>query len=156
MSLVFRFLGSLLLTFFAASIGGYGSIVAKGFYATLNRPAWAPPAWLFGPVWLCLYGMISLAGFLAWQSGRARPRDFAVYVSQLALNALWPWLFFVWTSGVWSFAGIVLLWGVILLNVVFFWRCSRVASLLLVPYLLWVSFAAALTWACWQLNPGIL
>ncbi len=153
---VYRFLLCLLGTFATAAVGGYGSAMAKGFYASLQRPAWAPPAWLFGPVWTCLYLMIAVAAFLAWSSGRAGRRELGVFVAQLALNALWPWIYFVWGSGLWSFIEIVALWALIATNVALFWRCSRAAGMLLLPYLLWVSFATALTWATWRLNPGVL
>ena len=145
-----------LVTFLAAAIGGYGSVVAKDFYAALLRPSWAPPGWLFGPVWTALYLMIALSAFLAWQSGRAGRRELALFLAQLALNALWPWIFFVWKAGLWSLLEILLLWALIALNGLAFWRCSRVSGLLLLPYLLWVSFATALTCATWLLNPGQL
>jgi tryptophan-rich sensory protein len=148
-----------LLTAAAAGIGAWASIQAGEFYALLVRPAWAPPAWLFGPVWSLLYVLMAIASWLAFRAGagfeRALPAT-ALYVGQLVLNALWTWLFFRWHLGGLALFEVCLLWLMILATLTQFWRLSRVAGMLLVPYLLWVSFATALNAACWQLNPGIL
>ena len=120
----------LLLVFATAALGGYGSVLSKGFYASLVRPDWAPPSWLFGPVWTCLYAMIALSGFMAWQSGRAGLQELVVYLAQLGLNALWPWIFFVWGSGRWAFVEILVLWLVIVATVMRFRHISGVAAAL--------------------------
>ncbi len=148
----------LLLTFAAAAAGGLASARAGAFYAELMRPEWAPPAWLFGPVWSTLYVFMGVAAWLVW-----RARGFAgaraallLFIAQLGANALWTWLFFVWRLGALAFADIVVLWALIAATIVLFWRVSRVAAALLVPYLAWVSFATALTYAVWRLNPTLL
>ena len=127
-------------------------------YAQLVRPAWAPPGWLFGPVWSVLYLMMGVAAWLVWRAHgwRGAGPALGLFVLQLGVNALWTWLFFVWHLGAVSFAEIVLLWLLIAGCIAAFWRLHRLAALLLVPYLCWVSFAAALNWSLWRLNPALL
>ena len=79
-----------------------------------------------------------------------------LFVAQLAVNALWSWLFFAWHRGAGAFADIVLLWLLIVATVIGFWRVRALAGVLLLPYLAWVSFASALNFAVWQLNPQVL
>lgn len=148
----------LLVTFAAAAAGGFASARASAFYAELMRPFWAPPAWLFGPVWSTLYVLMGVSAWLVWRSrGFAGARAaLLIFVAQLGANALWTWLFFVWRQGELAFAEILLLWAMIAATIVLFWRISRVAAALLVPYLAWVSFAAALTYAVWRRNPALL
>ncbi len=147
-------IGWLGLAYIAAAIGAVASINAADFYASLEQPSWAPPAWLFGPMWTTLYGLMGIAAWLAWRERGARPA-LTVFVGQLALNALWSWLFFVWNLGAISFIGTVALWVLILVTLVMFWRLKALAGVLLVPYLAWVSLACALTWSVWQLNPQV-
>ena len=148
----------LLMSFAAAAVGGLASASASEFYLNLVRPSWAPPAWLFAPVWSVLYVLMGVAAWLVWRArglGGAR-NALLVFVVQLAANALWTWLFFVWRQGGLAFAEILLLLALILAAIVLFWRANRLAAVLLVPYLLWVSFASALTLSTWRLNPGLL
>jgi len=148
----------LLVVFFAAAVGGFASTGASEFYRDLVRPSWAPPGWLFGPVWSVLYALMGVAAWLVWRArgfGGAR-NALLVFVVQLAANALWTWLFFVWRQGGLAFAEILLLLALILVTIVLFWRVNRLAAVLLFPYLFWVSFASALTLATWRLNPGLL
>ncbi len=145
----------MLLVFVAASLGGAASLRAGTFYAELVRPAWAPPAWLFGPVWSALYVAMGLAAWRVWRlRGLAEAKlPLALFVAQLGVNALWTWLFFAWREGGLAFAEILLLWGLLFATIVQFWRIDKPAAGLLVPYLLWVSFATVLNWAVWRLNP---
>lgn len=101
---------------------------------------------------------MGLAAWLVWRvRGFAGARSaLLVFVSQLAVNALWTWLFFVWRQGALAFLEILMLWVLILVTIGLFWRASRVAALLLLPYLAWVSFASVLTFAIWRLNPEFL
>lgn len=150
--------GWIALSLAAGAVGGIASRAAPAFYAQLDRPAWAPPASLFGPVWSVLYVLIGVAAWLVWRErgwagGRAA---LALFVAQLALNALWTWLFFAWRQGGLALAEIVVLWALIVLTLVAFWRVRRAAALLLVPYLAWVTFATALTASLWRRNPGLL
>lgn len=149
---------SFLLTFAAAGLGAVASAEAGSFYEQLVRPSWAPPAWLFGPVWTVLYAAMAIAAWLVWRArgvAGARPA-LGAFAAQLAANALWSWLFFAWHQGALAFAEVLLLWGLIVVTVIAFWRLSVVAAVLLLPYLAWVTFAAALTLAVWQLNPDSL
>ena len=148
----------LLVTFVAAAIGGMASVQAGPFYMELARPDWAPPPTLFGPVWTVLYVMMGLAAWVVWRRGgfRASPAALTLFLIQLSLNALWTWLFFQWRLGLPAFVEILLLWAFIAATLVAFWRISKPAGALLVPYLAWVSFAAVLNYSLWQLNPGIL
>lgn len=149
----------------AGAVGGIASRDAGTFYRALEKPAWAPPAWLFGPVWTALYLLMGVAAWLVWRSSSAsatapdrgaRRRALVLFVAQLALNALWTWLFFVWRQGALAFGEIVLLWLAVAMTAWQFGRVRPLAGWCLVPYLGWVSFAAALTWAVWQRNPGQL
>lgn len=134
-----------------AVVGSLSSVSAGSDYLALVRPRWAPPPWLFGPVWLLLYGMIAVSGWLVWRVRGWTPA-LVVYAVQLVLNAAWTPLFFGAGQYGLAFADVVLLWLAIMITVVVFWRVRRSAALLLIPYLLWVSFAAALNLAVWQLN----
>ena len=144
--------GWIALSYLPALIGG--APASRGTYQTLEQPAWAPPGWLFGPVWTALYLLMGIAAWLVWRErGWSGARGvLTLFVVQLAFNALWTWLFFGWELRGWAFAEIVLLWLLIAAVLVGFWRVRRLAGLLLVPYLAWVTYAAALTFAIWRLN----
>jgi len=155
---IFGLIAWLVISFATSSIGAVASIQAKSFYALLSQPVWAPPPWLFGPVWTVLYGMMAIAAWLVWRSGGLRNNRIALFFfsAQLILNALWSWLFFAWQLGAMAFAEIMLLWIFIVITVVLFWRVRPLAGAMLIPYLLWVSFAAALNYTLWQLNSQAL
>jgi tryptophan-rich sensory protein len=142
----------------AAFSAAYASRTSAAFYAQLDRPSWAPPAWLFGPVWSVLYLLMAIAAWRVWRAaGFAQARTaLALYGVQLALNALWTWLFFAWRNGAWATAEVLVLWSAIVLTMHRFSRHDRVAAAMLLPYLAWVSFASALTVAVWQRNPTLL
>ena len=146
------------ISFVAAAIGGAASIGAGAFYAQLVRPDWAPPASVFGPVWTALYALMGLAAWRVWRVDgfRAARPALTLFLAQLVLNALWSWLFFGWHLGAWAFADVVLLWVLIVATLVSFWRIEPLAGAMLVPYLLWVSFASVLNYSVWQLNPQAL
>lgn len=146
------------LSYSVSAVGAVASVQARSFYGGLTQPDWAPPGWLFGPVWTALFTLMGIAAWLVWRSGgfEKNRHALAVFIVQLVFNALWSWLFFAWNMGALAFADIVVLWLLIGTTVVFFWRARAVAGALLIPYLLWVSFAAALNYAVWQLNPQTL
>ena len=150
--------GWLVICFAAAAIGAAASIQAGTFYAQIIRPDWAPPGALFGPVWTVLYTLMGISAWLVWRKGGYRTVLVALklFFIQLAINALWSWLFFAWRLGAMAFVDIVLLLVLIVATIVAFWRYSRLAGALLVPYLLWVGFASVLNYSIWQLNPQIL
>jgi tryptophan-rich sensory protein len=148
----------LVVTFVAAAVGAIASMDASTFYAQLVKPAWAPPAGVFGPVWSVLYLLMGVAAWLVWRQRPAERVDGALglYLVQLAANALWSWLFFGWHQGALAFGEVLLLWVLIAVTAGAFWRIHRLAGVLLLPYLAWVGFASALTWAVWQRNPAQL
>lgn len=151
-------IGWLALCFATSAIGAAASIEAKTFYADLIQPDWAPSAALFGPVWMVLFALMGIAAWMVWRSGGfiRNGNALTIFIVQLGVNALWSWLFFAWHKGAWSFADIVLLWLLVLAVIIDFWRVRPLAGALLLPYLAWVGFAAALNFEVWQLNPGIL
>jgi tryptophan-rich sensory protein len=145
-------LGWIALTFCAALTGIF--VQPADYYATLAKPSWAPPGWLFGPVWTLLYLMMAVAAWLVWREGgwRRQRGPLTLYLVQLALNALWTPLFFGLRNPGLALLEIVLLGAAIVLTGRAFRPVSRLASWLLVPYLVWVVFAAALNFAIWRLN----
>ena len=151
-------IGWLVLCFAAAAVGGIASADAGDFYQRLQRPAWAPPGGLFAPVWSVLYLLMGVAAWQVWRARRQRAvgAALALFVVQLAANALWTWLFFAWQRGGLAFGEIVLLWLLIGATAIAFWRIRPSAGVLLIPYWAWVTFATALTWSTWQRNPQVL
>ena len=145
--------GWLLVCFAAATMGGL--FMPGEWYASLKKPSWNPPGWVFGPVWTALYTMMAVAAWLVWRHGgwAAQRRPLGLFLAQLALNAAWTPLFFgLHWPGV-AFFEIVLLWLAIAATIAAFRPVSRAAMGLLMPYLAWVSFAAALNFTLWRLNP---
>lgn len=143
----------LVLCFGAATLGAM--FTPGDWYAALKKPAWNPPGWVFGPVWTALYTAMAVAAWLVWRRGgfAKQRRPLTLFLGQLALNAGWTPLFFGLCSPGLALAEILLLWLAIAMTLVAFLRISRVAAWLLIPYLLWVSFAAVLNFALWRLNP---
>jgi len=137
------------------SAGAIGSRFMPGaWYAALIKPSWTPPGWVFGPVWTVLYIMMGVAAWLVWKEagfyGARGP--LTLFIIQLALNALWSYLFFGARSPMLAFFEIIVLWVAILLTLAGFWRIRPSAGALLIPYLAWVGFAAALNFRLWRLN----
>jgi len=126
------------------------------WYASLARPFFAPPDWVFAPVWTALYTLMGLSAYLIWRGGMSDTRvkaALAVFVLQLAVNVSWSAAFFGLRSPLAGLAVIALLWALIALTIQKFRALSRTAGALLLPYLIWVSFAAVLNFAIWRLNP---
>jgi len=148
----------LLVSFAASAVGAMASIQARSFYGQLVQPGWAPPPWVFGPVWTALFTLMGIAAWLVWRTGGfgANRQALTLFLLQLAFNALWSWLFFSWSLGFLALVDITVLWTLIVATLVSFWRVRPLAGALLIPYLLWVSFALALNYMLWQLNPQIL
>ena len=144
--------GWVALCFSAASLG---AIFMPGeWYLALQKPSWNPPGWIFGPVWSALYTMMAVAAWLVWRRGgfAAQRRPLALFLTQLGLNAAWTPLFFGLHRPGLAFSEIVLLWLAIAATLAAFRPVSRVAAWLLMPYLVWVSFATMLNLALWRLN----
>jgi tryptophan-rich sensory protein len=150
--------GWLGITIVAAALGAVASAGAPAFYGALAKPAWAPPPGVFGPVWTVLYLLMAVAVWLVWRvrGFATAPRTLALYLVQLAANALWSWLFFRWHLGLAAVAEVVVLWALVAATVAAFRRVHPLAAWLMAPYLLWVTFASALTIAVWRANPQLL
>ena len=138
------------------AVASLGAVFSPGeWYATLSKPAWNPPGWIFGPVWSALYTMMAVAAWLVWRQGgwKQQRKALLVFLVQLVLNALWSPLFFGLHWPGLAFAEILLLWVAIAWTITVFLHVHRLAAWLLVPYLAWVSFAAVLNGTLWRLNP---
>lgn len=141
------------------SAGIIGSIPTSqnipNWYAALNKPSFTPPGGLIGSVWTILYILMGIAAYLIWRKGIGDPAvkaAIALFLIQLALNALWSIIFFGQHQILLALIEIVILWLAILLTIVKFYPLSPAAGLLMVPYLLWVSFASFLNYTFWILN----
>jgi benzodiazapine receptor len=139
--------------------GGIGSVFTRKaistWYTALRKPAFTPPNYVFGPVWLTLYALMGVAVFLVWREGLAQEGvtiAFIVFWVQLVLNILWSAIFFGRKSPLGGIVIILLLWAAILLTIIRFFAVSNVAGGLLIPYLVWVSIAANLNVRIWLLN----
>jgi benzodiazapine receptor len=156
LNLMIKLIICLALTFSAALVG---SLFTRGavtdWYATLNRPYFTPPNWLFGPVWTILYLLMAISAFIVWQKSLVNPAvkiALILYLVQLILNALWSVIFFGLKLPMLAFIEIIMLWTAIVFTILAFARVSITAALILVPYILWVSFAAVLNFSIWFLN----
>jgi translocator protein len=134
--------------------GAFGSqFQPGGWYAELEKPAWNPPSWVFGPVWTMLYILMGVAAWLVWERyGAAARLALGLFVVQLVFNAAWSWLFFGLQSPGLAFAEIIVLWLLILATTVLFWRARTAAGVLMLPYVAWVTFAMVLNYTIWRLN----
>jgi translocator protein len=142
------------------SAGLIGSIFTRGsistWYTFLQKPAFSPPNWVYAPVWFLLYILMGVSAFLVWRMGMKQfhvREGLVIFLIQLILNTFWSFAFFGLKSTIAGLLVIVPLWTAILLTIINFYRISRTASLLLLPYILWVSFATALNFSIYLLNP---
>lgn len=153
---VFKLIIAVAASQLAGLVGSVFTLSAiPNWYAGLKKPALNPPAWVFGPVWTTLYFLMGVAAFLVWRTGWERKEvkvALGVFGIQLFLNTLWSFVFFGLKSPGWAFLNIAALWLVIVWTMIAFYRISKPAPYLLVPYLLWVSFAGFLNYAVWMLN----
>ena len=151
-----RLVVAILVCQLAGVIGSFFTAPAiSGWYATIQKPLFNPPNWVFAPVWTALFLLMGISIFLVWEKGLEKKEAklaVSVFGIQLALNVIWSLLFFGLQSPFLAFIEIVFLWIAILATAFLFWRISKKAGLLLVPYLLWVSFAAFLNYDIWMLN----
>ena len=124
------------------------------WYAGLNKPSFNPPDWIFGPVWITLYVMMGISFFIIWIKNDIPNFRFllSLFILQLSLNSLWSIIFFGLKSPGFAFLEIVILWLAIFMCVIYFYKVSKLSSLLLLPYLLWVSYASVLNYSIWRLN----
>lgn len=143
--------------FVAMIIGGLATSIGMGpWYEVLPKPFWTPPEWVFGPVWTVLYAMMGVAAWLVWRdAGFAGARvGLTLFFVQLVVNVAWPVLFFGFREFGWASLDIVVLLALILATTRAFLDHSRVAALLLLPYAVWVGYAASITIAVWFMQPG--
>ena len=140
------------LTFGAAALGA--RFLPDEWYRSLKKPTWNPPNSIFGPVWTVLYLLMAAAAWLVWRKYGFGGASVALilFVVQLALNAGWTWLFFGRHQIRSAFMDILILWMVILMTLILFWRLEPLAGIFLTSYLAWVSFAAVLNGTIWRLN----
>ncbi|MBM3206111.1 MAG: tryptophan-rich sensory protein [Candidatus Staskawiczbacteria bacterium] len=138
----------------AGILGSFFTISAiPTWYASLQKPFLNPPAWIFGPVWVTLYLLMGISLWLIWKSdSKEKKKAIRLFLIQLVLNAIWSPIFFGGQSIGGALAVIVLLWAVIVLAILVFTRISKVAAWLLIPYILWVSFAGYLNFMLFILN----
>jgi benzodiazapine receptor len=152
----FKLVIAIVVSELAGIIGSVFTISAiPTWYATLVKPALNPPAWVFGPVWTTLYALMGVATFLVWKKGWEKKEvktALGIFGIQLVLNTLWSVIFFGLHSPGAALVDIIFLWLAILATIIAFAKISRPAAWLLVPYILWVSFAAYLNYAIWMLN----
>jgi tryptophan-rich sensory protein len=142
-----------LIAGFVGSVATMPSIPT--WYASLQKPAFNPPNWIFGPVWTTLFIMMGVAAFLVWDKGLENKKvkiSLAIFGLQLLLNVLWSILFFGLQSPLYAFIDIIMLWASILATIIYFYRISAAAAYLLIPYILWVSFASILNLSIVILN----
>jgi len=124
-----------------------------GWYASLVKSSFNPPNWIFGPVWTFLFLLMGIALYLVWTNKNKNKQTAYLFFSlQLVFNIIWSVLFFGLHNPLSAFVEIIFLWILILLNIIYFYKINKTAGWLLLPYILWVSFAAALNFSIWQLN----
>ncbi|OGO10492.1 MAG: hypothetical protein A2Z66_00910 [Chloroflexi bacterium RBG_13_66_10] len=144
----------LAVTFGAAFVGS--RFLPDAWYASLRKPRWNPPNWIFAPVWTLLYILMAVAAWMVWrQLGiRGALLPLGLFIIQLALNTAWTWLFFGKHRPGAALIDIAVLWLVLIAMIVVFWGLYPVAGQLLIPYLVWVTFASILNLTIYRLNPA--
>jgi translocator protein len=152
---ILALLGFLAAVFVVGAIGNvFTSAGMPDWYMSLEKPAFNPPSWVFGPVWTALYIAMAVAAWLVWRDAGfdGARAALTLFFVQLALNLAWSGIFFALREPGWAFVEIAALWAAILATMILFFRHSTWAGALLVPYLAWVSFAAVLNFEIWRLN----
>lgn len=136
------------------SAGQFTAAEIPTWYASIKKPSWNPPSWVFAPVWTTLYVMMGIAWFLIWKAPATEMKKWGMilFVLQLVLNFFWTFIFFAKHQPGAAFIEIVVLWLAILCTIIAFSKINKTAAWLLVPYISWVSFAAILNYTIWQLN----
>jgi tryptophan-rich sensory protein len=153
---IFKLILSVVICLGAGAIGSlFTASSIPTWYTTIEKPFFNPPNWIFGPVWTLLFIMMGVALFLVWNKGWQNKKvkiAMLIFGIQFLLNILWSILFFGFLSPFYAFVEIIFLWLAILVTIIYFYQISRPASWLLVPYILWVSFASVLNFFIWRLN----
>ncbi|MFC1669961.1 TspO/MBR family protein [Spirochaetota bacterium] len=147
---------SILICLAAGMIGSvFTAQSVKGWYLTINKPVFNPPGWLFGPVWTILYILMGIALYLIWKSPKDtknRTTALTFFLINLVLNTMWSLLFFGLQNPFLAFIEIIIIWITLALSIFYFYRISKTAAYLLIPYIAWSSFAAVLNFYLWRLN----
>ena len=152
-----RWIGLVLFVLACLGAGGLGAVATTpeidDWYRTVVRPEWSPPNWVFGPVWTTLYVLMGISAWLVWKPAGFRDASSPLlwFAVQLVLNVAWSWIFFGMHQIGWAVVEIVILWLAILATTVAFFRRSKPAGWLLMPYLGWVTFASVLNFTIWRL-----
>ncbi len=153
---VLKLVASVVVCQLAGIIGSiFTASSVSTWYAALRKPSFTPPGWVFGPVWISLYALMGISAYLVWRNGlshKAVRIALTLFVAQLVLNALWSAMFFGLRSPLAGLVDISILWVLILLTIFYFLKVSTTAGALLVPYALWVTFAAILNHSIWIMN----
>ncbi|PWB53302.1 MAG: TspO protein [Candidatus Methanoperedenaceae archaeon] len=151
-----KIIASITICLFAGFLGSVFTTPAiPTWYATLIKPSFAPPNWVFFPVWTTLFVMMGISLYLVWRNGledKQVKKALVIFAVQLILNVLWSAVFFGFRSPSGALVEIFVLWISIVFTIRIFMKVSRTAGLLLLPYLIWVSFAAFLNFMIWRLN----
>jgi len=150
-----KLISSIALCVLLGSVGGLVTVnEIPNWYATLNKPSFNPPNWLFGPVWTTLYVLMGISVYLIWKQPVSKERNKALqlFILQFILNFCWSFIFFGLHATGWALIEMITLWILILLSILYFAKHSKTAAWLLVPYISWVSFALLLNAAIWKLN----
>jgi tryptophan-rich sensory protein len=154
---VLKLVISLIICQFAGFIGSlFTTPTIPTWYASLQKPTFNPPNWVFAPVWISLYFLMGISAFLVWRKGIENPQvnlALRFFIIQLVLNSIWSVLFFGLRSPLLGLVEIIILWTIILLTILYFFKVSKIAGILLLPYFVWVSFATVLNFSLWRLNP---
>lgn len=156
MSLVKSIIGFFFWILISLSAGFIGSQYMPGeWYAQIAKPSWNPPNYIFAPVWTTLYILMGISAWLVWKSKGFANAKFAltIFIFQLIFNALWSYAFFGLHNPFLAFIDIIILWCLIALTLISFWKHSTVAGALFIPYLLWVTFASVLNYTIYRINP---
>lgn len=152
-----RIIAAILLCNIIGGLGSFVTITGPGsWYASLVKPSFTPPGWVFAPVWITLFTLMGIALYVIWESGRERREvkiALGIFAVQFALNVLWSFLFFGMRSPLLGLIDIVILWVMIAATIATFYRVKKIAAYLLIPYICWVSIATALTYNILILNP---
>lgn len=152
-----RLAAAVLVCLILGGLGGIVTVTGPGsWYSLLVKPAFSPPNWVFAPVWTMLFILMGIALWLVWNEGAMSPvarRALGLFGAQFICNVLWSFLFFGLRSPLLGLADILVLWVLIIATIALFYRVKKTAAYLLVPYLLWVSFASFLNYSIWILNP---
>ena len=151
-----KLIASILICLMAGFIGSFFTSPAiPNWYQGIEKPSFNPPSWVFAPVWTSLYILMGIALYLIWVKGLEKKENkiaIGVFGIQLVLNSLWSILFFGLQNPFFAFIEIIILWTAILASILLFYRIDKRAAYLLIPYILWVSFASFLNYTIWTLN----